>query len=153
MSGSDNAGSERDLAGAAVLAVVLRNDIEEVAQLGEAVDEFCESHDLGLKISMNFNLALDEVLTNVISHGLPADEPHEIQVRIELSDGFLKATVSDDGIAFNPLLGPDPDVTLSVEDRPIGGLGIYLVRRLMDEVSYARQGDRNCLTFAKRVTE
>jgi serine/threonine-protein kinase RsbW/sigma-B regulation protein RsbU (phosphoserine phosphatase) len=90
---------------------------------------------------------LDEVLTNTVSYGFPQGGRHSIAVRIEHRTGTLTATVSDDGAPFDPLAQPIPDVHAPITERRVGGLGIHLLRTLMDSVEYRRRGDRNELTF------
>lgn len=90
-------------------------------------------------------IAFDEIVSNVLDHG---DAP-TVEVRIKIDDGSVSAEVTDDGKPFDPLAAPRPDTTLPVEERPIGGLGIHLVRELMDEVLYQRDQGRNRLRFSK----
>src|SRR4029077_18861751 len=97
-----------------------------------------------------FSLALDETLTNAVSYAFSEGGRHSIAVRIEHRDGYLTAIVSDDGAPFDPLSQAAPDVHAPIEQRKIGGLGIHLVRTLMETVEYRRRGDRNELTFRIR---
>ena len=98
-----------------------------------------------------FDLALDEVLANVITHGFEDSAEHEIIVRLDLESDSVRVAVEDEGVAFNPLNSPEPDLTLPLELRPIGGLGIHLVRNIMDELDYQRREGRNCLFMKKHV--
>lgn len=97
------------------------------------------------------HLALDEILTNILSHGYDDENEHRIDVRIRLLDDLLEAEIVDDSRPFNILEGEDPDVSLSLEDKPTGGLGIYLVKRLMDRVEYHRQNDKNHLILRRNI--
>ena len=92
------------------------------------------------------HLVIDELLTNIISYAYPDDEHHEIGIKIELSANRLKVSMVDDGIPFNPLGLETPDTELSLEEREIGGLGIHIVRKMMDKVSYRRRIDKNVIT-------
>ena len=94
-------------------------------------------------------IAADEVLANVLDHGGGGGAVPEARIDVSVRDGCVTVEVADDGVAFNPMETPAPDTGLSVEDRAIGGLGIHLVRKLMDTVSYARSGGRNRLRFSK----
>lgn len=99
-----------------------------------------------------FDLALDEVFMNVVRYAAgPDGEPREVTIVIRREGEIVSLVVEDDGPAFDPLTVPAPDVTASIEDRPIGGLGVFLVRRLMDDVAYARVSNRNRLTMRKAV--
>jgi anti-sigma regulatory factor (Ser/Thr protein kinase) len=128
------------------LSFAVANDPSDIRRVAERVDEFCRARKISGKIVYRFNLALDEVLTNIISHGL-TEGRHEIAVSVTLDDGSLIANVSDDGPAFDPLSAPVPDIHTPIEERKIGGLGVHLLRTLMDAVEYHRRDGRNHLTF------
>jgi anti-sigma regulatory factor (Ser/Thr protein kinase) len=127
--------------------MVVTNDLTELPRSIERVEEFCRSRNIPRRTAYRFALALDEALTNIISYAFTDARRHEIEVQIEHRGGALAATVSDDGMPFDPLSRPPPDVRAPAEDRKVGGLGIHLVRALMDSVEYRRTGDRNRLTF------
>ncbi len=91
----------------------------------------------------------DELLNNIISYAYNDDEVHKIMVDIELTDKKLTVSISDGGIPFNPFAGEKPDITIGLEDRPIGGLGIHLVRTLMNKAIYQRRADKNIVTLIK----
>jgi anti-sigma regulatory factor (Ser/Thr protein kinase) len=132
------------------LSFALFNNLSEIPHLAERVEEFCRQRKISGKTARRFNLALDEVLTNIISHGLKEGR-HEIAVSVALRDGNLIANVSDDGPPFDPLSAPVPDIHAPIEQRKIGGLGIHLLRTLMDAVEYRRADGRNHLTFHIRA--
>jgi serine/threonine-protein kinase RsbW len=137
------------------LTLTLRNDLAELERVADAVDAFGKSHNLPATALFDLHLALDEVLTNVVSYGYDDDGEHEIVVRLGMpvrhGSQLIEVEVEDDGRPFNPLDAPPPDVHASVEQRRIGGLGIYLVRRVMDDLEYRRQQDRNVLVMRKTV--
>lgn len=124
---------------------------DEVARVGAAFDEFADAHALPAAIRRSVSVVLDELLTNTISHGLAGRADAEVTVDVELRPDLLTVTLTDDGTPFDPFGRAAPDTALSVEERPIGGLGIHLVRQLMDEVSYERRTDRNVVVLAKRL--
>ena len=99
-----------------------------------------------------FQVALDEMLSNTLRCGY-ADDPghHEIEVRFAIEGGLMQVAIVDDAAPFDPLQAKAPDTTAPLEQRPSGGLGIFLVRELMDEVRYQRVDGRNVLTLRKRV--
>jgi sigma-B regulation protein RsbU (phosphoserine phosphatase) len=97
----------------------------------------------------HIRLAAEEVLVNVINYAYPDKEGNIEIALIHKRGGGLEVEVKDWGLTFNPLSMPAPDIRAPLHERKIGGLGIYLVRKLMDEVSYQRQGERNILTFVK----
>lgn len=103
-----------------------------------------------MDVSFLVSLAIEEIVTNCIKYGYDDSDAHTIEISLSLSDGLLTMVVTDDGHPFNPLEAPPPDLSLAIEDRPIGGLGIHLLRELSDEVSYDRRDGMNRLTLTKR---
>jgi len=131
--------------------VTLRNDIAELERLAGMVSEFWSAHGLPPALEADITLALDEAVSNVIRYGFRDGAEHHIEVSLTREGDQLRLAVEDDGVAFNPLERPDPDVTLPLAERPIGGLGIYLIRRLMDGVEYRRAEGRNRLVMTRRI--
>lgn len=125
------------------ISIQLKNNLSELESLNKVVAEFAERHRLSSKVLLNLSLALEEILTNVISHAYDDNDEHQIMVRLFLEQGQLKVEVEDDGRPFNPLEAPEPDLNKSLEERSIGGLGIHFVRKLMDELEYRREEGRN----------
>ena len=118
------------------------------AEFMEVIEGHLESRDVPVDVVMKFMIAFDEVISNVINHGSLGGNP-QITVRLAQDENRVTAEVEDNGVAFDPLSLATPDTSLSVEDRAIGGLGIHLVRELMDSVDYLREGEFNRLRFAK----
>jgi serine/threonine-protein kinase RsbW len=98
-----------------------------------------------------FEVALEEVFMNVATHGSAAGRIACVEVNLVLEHGEFTLAIDDDGPAFDPLTLPAPDVHARLEDRRVGGLGVYLVRQMMDAVSYAREGAHNRLRMSKRL--
>ena len=122
-----------------------------VASVASAFDNFCRRNGLPPSVVQASQIALDEVLSNVVKSGFAPDDPRLMDASFGLTDGLLEMVVSYNGIAFDPLSRDDPDTGAALEDRAVGGLGIYLVKRLMDGVDYERIGDTNRLRMTKRV--
>ncbi len=133
------------------LEIKLNNKVSELEGFNQTLTEFGQHHGLAPRLVHDLNLALEEILTNIISYGYPDNREHEIKVRLSVQPGEVKAEVEDDGHPFNPLEAPEADTTKPLEERTIGGLGIHLVRKLMDDLEYKRQGDRNLLTIKKKT--
>ena len=134
------------------ISVTLVNQLSEVARLSRLVEAFGEAEGLGPEAVFSLNLALDEVVTNIIRYAHDDDgRQHPIVVRLALEQDVLTAQVEDDGRAFNPLEVPAPDIGASIDERPIGGLGIHLVRSVMNSVEYRREDGRNVLTMKKKL--
>lgn len=131
--------------------LVLRNDIGQISLLSEMVEEIAEERGLDSGVAMNINLALEEAVTNVIMYAYPEGEEGELRLDAVIDDDSLKFILSDKGKEFDPTAKPEPDITLDVEKRPVGGLGIHLVRKIMDSVSYKRKDGKNILTMIKHI--
>lgn len=137
----------------AEIVLVLDSQLQEIAALADRVDEFCDSHDLPPQFAFQFNICFEEVLTNIIQHGLGGRAGRAITVRVALEGPLVMGEVVDDAPAFDPLALDDPDIDAELDEREIGGLGIHLLRRMMDEVSYARIDGHNRLRFSKRLPD
>lgn len=134
------------------LELTLVNDPAEIARLAEAVEAFGETCGLALGDVYKINLALDELLTNLIDYAYPDGRRHAIALHLAFADGRLAAELCDDAAPFDPLTQAQPPVLEgALDERPIGGLGLHFVRTLMDEVSYRRDGAHNRLTLIKYI--
>lgn len=134
-----------------ILTLKIRNDVSEIASLRDKVGNFCKNGNMSAKTVNNVKLAIDEILTNVISYAFKDCAAHEITVRAGLDSSFLHIEIEDDGWQFNPLNLPEPDIESPLEERQIGGLGVYLVRRIMDGVEYRRENEKNILIMKKNI--
>lgn len=139
------------MTGTAALNLTIRNDLAEIGRLAEEVEAFCEAKGLGGGIAHALNLSLDELLANTISYGYDDAAIHAIEVSLSATPGGVTMVIRDDARAFDPTLAPDPDIDAELDDRPIGGLGIHIVRAMMDEIDYQRVDGRNLLTLVKRL--
>jgi len=116
------------------------------------LDTFAAENGLARDFVWPFQVALDELLSNLVRHGgLAAAAPARVEVYLRLAGGSLEMVVEDDAPAFNPLLAPTPDTTSRLEERAPGGLGIALVRQLMDVMEYTRTGGHNRLLLRRGV--
>lgn len=125
--------------------LTLHNDISEVPLLGEWVEQMCEKFNLPMSAVFQLNLALEEAVVNVMNYAYPGKEGMPIWLTMETNETGLVILLEDEGLEFDPTCSDEPDLTLSVEERPIGGLGIFLVKNIMKEVEYERCGNRNVL--------
>jgi serine/threonine-protein kinase RsbW len=128
----------------------IRNSMEDLALVRARFEALAASAGVPSEVVIDMNVALDEVLSNLISYGFSDQLPHDIDVVLSVGDSVVTAEIEDDGIAFDPLAAPAPDLQAPIENWPIGGLGIHLVRNLMTEVKYQRVGDRNKLLMVRR---
>ena len=139
---------------ASTLHLTLKNDLSELSRIAEAIDVHGKTRGWPPKWIMNLNISLDELITNIVSYGYGDTEEHEIHVTLSDRNGSLVTVLEDDGTAFDPFTSaPEPDLDASVEERRIGGLGVYFVKTLMDEAVYERLGSRNRITLVQRAPE
>lgn len=131
--------------------LTITNQLGQLELVATFVEEMCEEMGWGTELVFNLNLVLEEAMTNVIMYAHPEGGEHDIVLEARHDDGLLSLTVKDDGIAFDPTEVPEADVTLSAEERPIGGLGIFLIRQIMDGVCYERIDGQNVLTMTKKL--
>jgi len=131
--------------------IEIENRVEELAVLAGKIDELAEKWSLSMPLTMNINLVLEEAVSNVIFYAFNDPDKHLIQISLSLENKTLTLEITDDGISFNPLSRLAPDVSLPVEERPIGGLGILLIKKMMDQVSYSRVNNQNRLTLLKNI--
>lgn len=133
------------------LVVTLKNNLAEIKRLAHRIDKFGEDRGLSSDTLYAVNLALDEVITNIILYGYDDRRKHTIRVQLQLQADDLKIEVEDDGRSFNPLKMPEFDATKPLEKRAIGGIGISLVRKMMDQLEYRRQQNKNLLVMKRKV--
>lgn len=129
----------------------ITNNVEELPKLAFFLDEIADEDGLDTSLVFNLNLALEEAMTNVVMYAYPDQQDMPITLDYTKEGDTLVFCLRDQGMAFDPTTGGDVDITLSVEDRPIGGLGIFLVKQIMTDVTYQRIGDCNVLTMAKQI--
>ncbi len=126
--------------------------LDRLDEVTAAVDEALEALGCPMKLQMTIDLAVEEVFVNIAQYAYAPDTGDaEILVRTDDDSGTIEIEFRDSGVPFDPLAKPDPDVTLTAEERRIGGLGIFLVKKNMDEVTYRRQDGQNILTLTKKV--
>jgi len=129
------------------------NSYDAVASANADAGQWLEENHVAPAATMLANLAVEELVTNCIKYGYDDRGEHFIDVEMQISDGRLVLHFSDDGRAFNPLEAPEPDFSLPIEDRPIGGLGLHLLRSMADSVTYERRDGLNRVTLVKTLDE
>jgi sigma-B regulation protein RsbU (phosphoserine phosphatase) len=131
--------------------LTLHNDVQQIELLAEYIDSIAEAAGIDPSLAMSLNLALEEAVTNVIMYAYPEGTDGTVDIITEANDGLLTFIIKDSGKAFDPTQKEDADVTLSAEERQIGGLGIFLVKQIMDTVNYQRIDGQNILTLTKKL--
>ena len=131
--------------------LILKNDLSEIEGLAKTIVDFGKENNLSDKVIYDINLALEEVVSNIIFYGYEDNSEHRIIIHFDLRDKELILRVTDDAKPFNPQEVPEPDIGKPIEERQIGGLGIYFVRNLMDKVEYKREQGKNILVMKKEI--
>jgi serine/threonine-protein kinase RsbW len=123
----------------------LKNDLAELIRLRDWFSEWSGPLSIDPKTLFHLNLVCDELITNTILYGYEAEDTakHHIEVCLTVDGSDIELLITDDGVSFDPLSLPSADITLDLDERAIGGLGIHFVREVMDEITYERIGERN----------
>jgi anti-sigma regulatory factor (Ser/Thr protein kinase) len=132
-------------------SLVIKNDLAETARVSEIVEDLGQKHGVPAEALYAVNLALEEILVNVISYGYADDGEHQIIVRFHVEAGDFVVEIEDDARPFNPLEAAPPEVDAPLAEKPLGGLGIHLTRKMMDGMAYRREREKNILTMRKKI--
>ena len=127
----------------------LKNQLANLAPLVEQIRTAVVDLGLSERDLFCIDLVCDELITNTIKYGYSDTAEHEITIRLSVQPGEFVIELKDDGHPFNPLNSAPPDTNLALEERPIGGLGIHLLREMMDRCEYQHADGKNCVTFQK----
>jgi sigma-B regulation protein RsbU (phosphoserine phosphatase) len=133
------------------LEIVVVNTLEDIGAALASLGDFAKANGLGDDIRRTVLLAVDDLLNNIVSYAYEDEDTHHISVVVKLSSSRVSVSLSDDGIPFNPFGAEVPNISTPLEGREEGGLGIHLVRSLMDEYDYERRAGQNIVTIAKRL--
>jgi len=136
--------------------IVKNAELTNIADVTEFVDSELEDHGCSMKAQMQIDIAIDEIFSNVAFYGYPK-EGGFVRVCVDFPEaeqsGKVIISFEDNGLPFNPLAKEDPDINLKAEDRGIGGLGIFIVKKTMDDVYYEYKDGKNILTIVKTIGE
>lgn len=137
---NDNSGIE---------TLTLNSDLDELDRLRAFIDRFCDREGLSDETRYHLSVALEELVVNSIKHGACQPPDGAIRLTMRMEAGEVRMTLCDTGVPFDPLHAPTPDLTQRLLDRPIGGLGVHLVRCLIPDIRYERRHNRNYLYLTK----
>ncbi len=130
----------------------IQASLESIPEITGWVDQLLAMADCTVKARRQIDVALDEILSNIARYAYPdAEGSMTVEIDLDEETGMLSLTFRDEGVPFDPLAKEEPDVTLGVRERAVGGLGIFLVKKMMDEVIYRREGKENILRLYKKV--
>ena len=127
------------------------NQISNLEQVAAFLEELGEEWELSVSQVLSLNLVLEEALSNIILYGFEDNNQHSIEINFKMEGDQLTVSLIDDGQPYDPTLKDDPDTTLSAEERPVGGLGIFLIKKIMDNVEYERKSNKNFLVLTKNM--
>src|SRR6476620_3703348 len=134
------------------LSVPFTSTFASMNAAARTVSEWLSEHQVPEAVTYFGVFAVEELATNCIKYAYDDTSEHPLEVKLSLSDHELELTFVDDGRPFNPLLASDPELARPVHERPIGGLGLYLLRQMSERAEYRRQGRENRVTFRKSLT-
>ncbi|NDC80403.1 MAG: ATP-binding protein [Verrucomicrobia bacterium] len=132
--------------------VTVKNRIEDLLRVNSVFESFATQHDIGGRLRYHLLVSIEEILTNIIKYGFDEEGIHPIHITFRHNQGQIEMEFEDRGREFNPLEIEQPDLDTPIENRQLGGLGIHLVRQMMDEAKYRREGDKNILMLRKSKT-
>jgi len=133
--------------------IVLKNDLSEIRKIKEMVEAFGEKNKLSQDDIFDMNLALEEIVVNIISYGYKTNEERLIKVDLLIDEKKLILKTEDDGEGFDPTKVPDADIDLPLEKRILGGLGIHIVKNIVDEMEYKRENNKNIFIMKKNIKD
>ncbi len=131
--------------------IEIPSEISELSTIAEFIEQTGDKLELSFKAVFDINLALDELITNIINYGYATEKKGNIIVNVKKDENHVTVVIRDKGKEFNPFEMENPDISLGVEERKIGGLGIYFVKTKMDSVKYERINDENIITLLKKI--
>lgn len=135
------------------LELTLHNRASEIPLAHQALDEFVAKQVLPVRDLPRLHVAIEEHLANIISHGYSPQQSGTIQLRLSVVSSGLRVEIEDDASPFNPLEAPEVDTSVPLEQKPLGGLGVLLIRKSVDKLSYIRKDQRNLLTMIQRLAD
>lgn len=133
------------------VSLVVENKLAELDRVLAELTAWCEANALPEETLYELKIIVDEVASNIIRHGFQDGTSHSFQLDLSLSGGDVSIDVVDEGVHFNPLIIPPPDLSRPIEERRPGGLGIYMVKNLVDDLEYRRENGKNFLTLRKKA--
>lgn len=131
----------------------LANRIDELETIRQGLEVLVSDWEIPPYMEIPLNLALEEAFTNIVNYAFDDNNIHEIIIQFRKAKGILEVTLTDDGQPFDPTARTDPDTGLGAEERPIGGLGIFLIKKIMDRVEYRRNDNKNQLILTKHLSQ
>ena len=133
--------------------IQIRNQVDDLQHVAAFVEEIADELQLSPELTMNFNLVLEEMVSNVIFYAYPKENDQPIILTVTSDDDSISFIITDEGRAFDPTAREDADMSVNPADRQLGGMGIFITRQIMDDVTYQRIDGCNILTMTKRLKD
>ena len=133
------------------MQITIKNRLSDIALVQTALKQFADVRGISSHDVIKINLIVDELISNIVSYAYQDDGEHDIEIELGLADNRLSLVITDDGVPFDPSAKDLPDTAVPLEARPLGGLGIHLVKKIADDLSYQRRAGKNVVTVVKRV--
>ena len=131
--------------------LLVDNQMSELDRVAIFLEDLGKEWGLSVSQVLSLNVVLEEALTNILLYGYIDHDQHSIEINFVIEGDQLTISLVDDGLPYDPTLKADPDITLTAEERPIGGLGIFLIKKIMDKVEYERNTNKNILILTKNM--
>ena len=129
--------------------ITVKNRIEDLLRVNSVFESFATQHEIGGRLRYHLLVSIEEILTNIIKYGFDEEGIHPIHITFRRVEEHIEMEFEDRGREFNPLEVTEPDLETPIENRQLGGLGIHLVKKMVDVATYRREGDRNILLLKK----
>ena len=129
----------------------IKNQISELEKIARFIEEICEELGLSMELQMDLNLVIEEMVTNIIFYAYPKDVEADIELLVKSDGKELTFVLSDQGKAFDPTARESTDLSVNPAERDLGGMGIFIVKNIMNDVIYQRLGGKNLLTMIKDI--
>lgn len=133
--------------------LIVYNEMGELEKIHSTLEELVSDWDIPIQLGMTLNLAIEEAFTNIVNYAFNDKHRHSIEIDFVKNNNRIEIMITDDGQPYDPTQKEDPQTDLPIDERPIGGLGIFLIKKLMDNVDYQRNSDKNILKLTKRITK
>jgi serine/threonine-protein kinase RsbW len=133
--------------------ITIKNEVNELENVARFIEEICEELGLGMELQMNLNLVMEEMVSNVIFYAYPEGTQASIDLTAESDGKELTFVLSDQGREFDPTVMDDADIDTNPAERELGGMGIFIVKNIMNQVTYQRLEGKNLLTMKKEINE
>ena len=133
--------------------ICIKNKVSELEKVAQFIEEIGEELGLSMELQMNLNLVMEEMVTNVIFYAYPQDEEADIELLAKSDGKELTFVLSDQGKEFDPTAKEDNDLSVNPAERELGGMGIFIVKNIMNKVTYQRMEGKNLLTMTKSIND